>query len=44
MKRDPDLRGYLVAHVSRRLNARLNRKFQNAGDNVTTEQWKILCL
>ena len=34
--------GYYVYNISKLMNARLNRKFIEAGHDVTTEQWKIL--
>ena len=34
--------GYYADNVSKVMRARLNRQFQQAGHDVTTEQWKIL--
>lgn len=35
--------GYHVRNVSRALAKRLNRNFQDAGYDVTAEQWTMLC-
>lgn len=35
--------GYLIGNVARNMGNRLNANFAQAGYDITSEQWKILC-